>query len=209
MELNPMEKIHKLHGGIPMQFEIKDINNIQENSYNPNELNESQYKHLFKEIKRTGCLQPIIINKEGIIIDGAHRYRACKEAGIKQIPCIIIETSKEEAMIQTINLNQIKGSFNPIKYAELLVAMEQTIKIPELLERINMSQQEFEQYLLITKLPEDNTPITLMKEATVTYTFQVPSNKEGIITETLQNTGLEHNEAFINIMEEHARKKNS
>ena len=59
------------------------------NTYNPNEMTKRQQTTLAKEIKTKGFLQPILVNKQHIIIDGEHRWRAAQEAKLEEIPCII------------------------------------------------------------------------------------------------------------------------
>ena len=46
-------------------------------------LKESEYKQLEQSIKEKGLWVPIIINKDGVILDGHHRYYACMETNTK------------------------------------------------------------------------------------------------------------------------------
>ena len=45
-------------------------------------LSEAGFALLKQSIKDKGLLIPIIVNKDGIVLDGNHRFRACKELGI-------------------------------------------------------------------------------------------------------------------------------
>ena len=46
---------------------------------------DQEYQSLKQSIKENGFWgsNPIVINSEGIILDGHHRYRACQELGIE------------------------------------------------------------------------------------------------------------------------------
>ena len=48
-------------------------------------LSSQEYQSLKRSIKENGQHVPIIVNSENIILDGYHRFRICKELGIKPI----------------------------------------------------------------------------------------------------------------------------
>ena len=45
-------------------------------------LSIKEYELLKESIHENGLLAPIVVNQEGVILDGAHRYRACKELDV-------------------------------------------------------------------------------------------------------------------------------
>jgi ParB-like chromosome segregation protein Spo0J len=45
-------------------------------------LSEVEFDSLKQSIKEQGLHVPVIVNKQGIVLDGHHRFRACKELGI-------------------------------------------------------------------------------------------------------------------------------
>ena len=46
-------------------------------------LSPNEYEQLKESIRDNGQFTPIIVNQEGIIMDGVYRNRACKELGIQ------------------------------------------------------------------------------------------------------------------------------
>jgi len=46
-------------------------------------MSKDEYEALKESIKKEGLYYPIIINEEGEILDGYHRYKACQELGIE------------------------------------------------------------------------------------------------------------------------------
>ena len=127
-----------------IKYEETPVEDLNENSWNPNQMDESDFNHLVREIKRVGCLQPILVDKGNLIIDGAHRLRACMLAGLKIIPVIRIldKLSETEKQVLTINMNKIKGVNEPKRYAELLAQLLEVRKTDELMGLINMSNSE-------------------------------------------------------------------
>jgi hypothetical protein len=45
-------------------------------------MTDEEFKALVEDIKKNGVLEPIVLH-EGKILDGRHRYKACKQLGIK------------------------------------------------------------------------------------------------------------------------------
>lgn len=46
-------------------------------------LTKEEYESLKESIKQNGLWVPLIVNRNGILLDGYHRYKACQELGIK------------------------------------------------------------------------------------------------------------------------------
>ena len=136
-----------------MEYKKLKINTLRPNEYNPNEMTESVLNHLVAELKRIGFLQPILVNKKGIIIDGEHRWLAAQEAGLKEVPVIEVDMSEKEAKLTTVNMNQIKGELNPLKFAELLTDLRKDFKLEDLSETFNMGINELENYDMLLNLP--------------------------------------------------------
>ncbi|HKM01861.1 MAG TPA: ParB/RepB/Spo0J family partition protein [Sedimentibacter sp.] len=94
---------------IPEELEKEDYERIQEIdidliSPNPNQprkvFEQDKLDELTESIKKYGVIQPIIVRKEGefyTIIAGERRWRACKNANIKTMPCIIRDIEKRNA----------------------------------------------------------------------------------------------------------------
>jgi|TARA_S200002703_G_C3786604_1_gene242560 hypothetical protein len=77
------------------------INSISLNAENPRNITDAKFKKLVKSVKQFPemlKLRPIIVNDQNIIIGGNMRYRACLEAGYKDIYIIKAKhlTKKQE-----------------------------------------------------------------------------------------------------------------
>jgi ParB-like chromosome segregation protein Spo0J len=48
-------------------------------------LSKEEYESLKESIKQNGLWVPIIVNSQGVILDGHHRYKACQELELKNL----------------------------------------------------------------------------------------------------------------------------
>ncbi len=105
-------RVHKL---------IKDMPQLAEE--------DQEFDNLCRSVHETGHLiEPLKITSDGAIVDGRHRWRAAKHAGLAQIPCIIVE----EEEVATIALDTLlarrhmnKGQIAYIAYPLFRAAHEE------------------------------------------------------------------------------------
>jgi ParB/RepB/Spo0J family partition protein len=80
--------------------------------------------HLIDSIRQKGVLQPILVRplQEDTyeIIAGERRWRASKEAGLKEVPIIIVDCDDEEALEVGLIENLQRDDLNAIEEAESL-----------------------------------------------------------------------------------------
>lgn len=76
-------------------------------------------RELTESIKQHGVIQPIIVNKTSgnryLIVAGERRFRACLNAGLKTIPAIIKDFSKQEVQEISLIENLQREDLNPIE----------------------------------------------------------------------------------------------
>jgi len=88
-----------------------DIKKIQEREGNPNKMTTKQMNALKLSIQKYGELQPVIIDKNMVLIDGHQRKKAYEELGLKKIPAIALNLEKEEdKLILSQIMNKVKGN---------------------------------------------------------------------------------------------------
>lgn len=79
-----------------MKIENADINSIKPYQNNPRKLSETAIDKVSKSIKEFGFRQPIVVDKDRIIIVGHTRYRASKKLGLQTVPITIIDNLTPE-----------------------------------------------------------------------------------------------------------------
>lgn len=87
------------------------IDSVQPNEYNPNRQSDHEFELLCRSIEEDGFTQPILVNKDNMrIVDGEHRWRACKALGHTEIPACITTMDEIQAKIATLRHNRARGS---------------------------------------------------------------------------------------------------
>ena len=79
-----------------MQIEIADINSIKPYENNPRKLTDSAIEKVAMSLKEYGFRQPIVVDKDNIIVAGHTRYRASKKLGLKNVPISVIDNLTPE-----------------------------------------------------------------------------------------------------------------
>ena len=106
-----------------MDFKKEPISNVKwvkvdelnSNDYNPNIVGANEMKGLKNNILNNGWIFPIVVNKEGIIIDGYHRsFLAKNDKDILKkyngmVPIVQMDISNTDAMCLTVAMNAAKG----------------------------------------------------------------------------------------------------
>lgn len=88
--------------------------------YNPRRISESMMGKLVGNIEEFGLVKPLVINKDFTIIGGHQRYKVAKKLGFTEIPCVVVDLSKEKEKVLNLSLNKIQGFFDEFKLAEVI-----------------------------------------------------------------------------------------
>lgn len=137
-----------------------DINDIKPNEKQPRKnFDEEKLEELATSIKEHGLIQPVILRHSEIgyeIVAGERRWRACRKAGIKEIPSIIKELTDEQNMLIAIIENMQREDLNPIEEAEGLNQMIESFGLTqeEVSKSIGKSRPYITNALRLLKLPE-------------------------------------------------------
>jgi ParB-like chromosome segregation protein Spo0J len=73
----------------------KKLSEIKPYENNPRN-NEDAVQYVANSLKKFGWKQPIVIDKDGVIVAGHTRYRAAESLGMKTVPCVIADDLTEE-----------------------------------------------------------------------------------------------------------------
>jgi ParB-like chromosome segregation protein Spo0J len=82
-------------------------------------LSSQEYEFLRQSIKQNGLYIPIIVNQNGVILDGHHRYKICQELGIN--PSVLVRefTDKRDEWLFVINSNLKRRQLNSFQRAQV------------------------------------------------------------------------------------------
>ena len=96
-------------------MQLEKINNIKLNPNNPRLIKDDKFKKLVQSIKdfpEMLNIRPIVVNTDMVILGGNMRYKACKEAGLKEVPIIITDLSEEKQREFLIKDNTSGGEWD-------------------------------------------------------------------------------------------------
>ena len=82
-----------------METEIVKISKVKNNPNNPRLLKDDKFEKLVKSIQefpQMMRIRPIVVNDDMIVLGGNMRLRACKDAGLKEVPIIKASELTEE-----------------------------------------------------------------------------------------------------------------
>lgn len=141
------------------EYMIK-LSSIEPNQGQPRkDFNQELISELADSIKKYGVLQPLLVQKKGDsyeIIVGERRWRAAREAGLKEVPAVIKEYTRQQAMEIALVENIQRQDLNPIEeaqaYQQLIREFELTQE--EIAERVSRSRTAITNSMRLLKLDE-------------------------------------------------------
>jgi len=113
---------------------------------NPRHISEAELEALTRSIREFGLVDPIIARAEDHTVIGGHqRLLAARKLGLKSVPVIYLDISKEKAQLLNVTLNKISGDFDQELLARLLADLGTT---PDLdLTLTGFEEKEIQQLL--------------------------------------------------------------
>ncbi len=139
---------------------LLDINKIEPNRDQPRkQFDEDAIEELADSIKQFGVLQPLIVKKRSDyyeIIAGERRWRACKKAGIKEVPVIIRDYDEKEILKISLIENIQRENLNPIEEAQAYQKLkkEYHLKQDEIAASVSKSRTVITNTMRLLKLDE-------------------------------------------------------
>ena len=124
-----------------MNIETKNISEIKPYSNNPR--TKRSIDKVAQSIKEFGFQQPLVIDKQNIIIVGHTRYEAAKLLELKKIPVIIANISHEKAKAYRIADNKT-NEYSEWDYDLLHIELSELSNMKYNLENLGFGEQELE-----------------------------------------------------------------
>ncbi|NBJ90663.1 ParB/RepB/Spo0J family partition protein [Acutalibacter sp. 1XD8-36] len=121
---------------------------------------EDELRSLAQSITENGLLQPVTVRKENgvfYLIAGERRLRACKLAGLKEIPAIISDCEPEDSAVLALLENVQRRDLHMFEQANAIVNLlrEWQITQEEAARRLGMSQSYLANKVRLLKLSSD------------------------------------------------------
>ncbi len=136
------------------------VTSIEPNREQPRkDFNEEAMGELAESMKVYGVLQPLLVQKQGDyyeIIAGERRWRAAKLAGLKEVPVVIREYTKQQTMEIALIENVQREDLNAIEEAKAYqrLIQEFELKQEEIAARVGKSRVTITNSMRLLKLDE-------------------------------------------------------
>lgn len=138
-----------------------NISEIEPNRSQPRkEFDEQALSELADSISKHGLLQPLLVRPLALggyeIVAGERRYRACRMAGITEVPVIIRELTESETMELALIENLQREDLTPLEEAEGYQALmsEHGMTQEEVAQSVGKSRPAVANALRLIKLPD-------------------------------------------------------
>jgi ParB-like chromosome segregation protein Spo0J len=95
---------------------------------NPNVMETRDAELLERAIRQVGFLQPILVRElpdgHREIVDGVHRVRAAKKAGLAKVPCVVVSDFDDSlATAMQVGMNRMRGELDLSRVAQSLSSL--------------------------------------------------------------------------------------
>ena len=145
------------------EIQVLDIEQVRANEYNPNEMTPQMLADVVEDIQQRGFAGAITVRpdpeQEGafVVIDGEHRLEAARRLSMKQIPAVVVELSDDEARVQTVRWNALRGEPDPVKFLELWNELLKRHDAEVLRAKMGLTRARLKSYLpkVIRNLPDE------------------------------------------------------
>ncbi|MBQ7343521.1 MAG: ParB/RepB/Spo0J family partition protein [Clostridia bacterium] len=127
-------------------------------------------EELSDSIRENGLLQPILVREYGEgryqIIAGERRFRACKLAGLTEIPAIVLDRDDKAAAQIALIENIQREDLNPLEEALAYRSLKEEYDMTqeELSERIGKSRSAIANSIRLLDLPDEILTMVAAKE---------------------------------------------
>ncbi len=119
-----------------MEIIKKKIDELIPYENNAKKHDELQIKNVAESIKQFGFVQPIVIDKDDVIVIGHCRFEASKLLGMKEVPCVMVDELTED-QVKGLRLADNKTNESPWDTPKL------TQELEELFGKIDMNEFGF------------------------------------------------------------------
>ena len=136
------------------------IDQILPNPYQPRKIfDEEELSGLSESIRCNGILQPLSVRRTTCgnyeIIAGERRFRACKQAGLEYVPCIVMDVDEQKSAILAILENIQRHDLSFFEQAEGIMRLieEWGVTQEEAALRLGKAQSTIANKLRLLKIP--------------------------------------------------------
>lgn len=173
-----------------MQIIIKGISEIKPYENNPRN-NDSAVDAVAASIREFGWQQPIVVDKDGVIIAGHTRYKAAKKLKLKEVPVVVADNLTDEQVRAYRLADNKSGELAEWDFA----ALEEELAV---ISEIDMSAFGFDARISPEDFDDSFSLPDGEKPEIVQMTFTLHEKQKELIEYAMKLVGPEISETFGN-----------
>jgi len=138
-----------------------EIEKVQPNPQQPRTIFDDQsIEELARSIRETGVIQPVLVVPESDhyrLVVGERRWRAARKAGLRSIPVIIRNLTRDKQLEIQLIENIHRKDLNPLEIARAFQQLSSELGLTqqEIADRVGKDRASVANYLRLLKLPEE------------------------------------------------------
>lgn len=137
------------------------VEKIQPSRYQPRiKFDEEKLEELSQSIQQNGLIQPLTVREMSDhyeLIAGERRYRACRMAGFKEIPCYVLSPTDDQAAQMALVENVQRQDLSAIEEAKSYtqIMKQAHLSQEQLAKKIGKSQSAIANKIRLLNLPDE------------------------------------------------------
>jgi ParB family chromosome partitioning protein len=141
-------------------FVVLPVNQIEPDPLQPRQtFSPESIQELADNIRANGLINPLTVrvkNNRYYLVCGERRHRACKVAGLDEVPCVVREMSDAEAMFLALTENILREDLNDIDRSRYLLRLKRELELTwaEIARTLGLSEARVKQLAGLASLPE-------------------------------------------------------
>lgn len=173
--------------------EEKPITEIYPNPNNPRRpfREESDFTGLVASIENQGIIQPLLINREGMILAGHRRYAAALELGLQSVPVRVLPQSVNQALVPLVE-NLQRSDLSILEIADYLFVCQQEhgLSLQHLADMVGISRGTIKNYIKLALAPKELRDRIDRDDITLGAAFAMLTHGDQFIREVINEPGL-------------------
>jgi ParB family chromosome partitioning protein len=159
---------------------------------------DPELEQLAASIREQGVLQPVVLRRQGEgyeLIVGERRWKAARQAGLKEVPALILDASDRAAVELALVENVQREDLNAIELAEAFQVLteEEEMTQEEVGRRVGLDRSTVANHLRLLELPQTVQQDVIDGRLTMGHAkaiLQAPEGRRLLIRDEIVRAGL-------------------
>src|SRR5688572_22843319 len=139
--------------------ELIDLDLIDFDPDNPNAQDVGVFNEVVESMRNHGFLENAVIRPiEGgrfMCVSGEHRLKAARVVGMRQAPCLVKDYEEQDAKIDLVRMNSLRGKIDPERFTSLYNKLRRTMSPEDIKRKMGFASRDSEFQKMIKQVEAD------------------------------------------------------